>query len=173
MSSSKLIVSVGVVAFIGCVALLKSDAQEAKKETPVAEGPSPKILPVVMVRPGESKELLMSTWCRVGVTRGGGLSVKMMRGGSFDGLVDKNDRLSKVWKLAGITVEVPNFGEAERVAGLPVHASLKERGINAFVVKVTAAEDVKPGLLNLHLADTTCSGSCETDFRVLVVAPKQ
>ena len=42
---------------------------------------------------------------------------------------------------------------------------LKEKGINAFVVKVTAAENAKPGLLNLHLADTTCSGSCASDRR--------
>jgi hypothetical protein len=176
MSSWRFLLSVCVAALAVCATLIQSDAQQPKKEAkeaPAAKEPDPKIVPVVLVKPGETKELLMSTWCHLGITRGGGLSVKMMKGGSFDGEADNNDRFSKVWKLAGITVEVPDFGEAEKAAALPVYAPLKEKGINAFVVKVTAAEDAKPGLLNLHLADSTCSGNCASDFRVLVVAPKK
>jgi hypothetical protein len=39
------------------------------------------------------------------------------------------------------------------------------------VVKVSAAQEAKPALVNLHIADETCSGTCDTGFRVLVVAP--
>jgi hypothetical protein len=170
MSSSRFVLFIGVASVITCVAFIPSDAQQPQKAAPAAEGPNPKIVPVVVVKPGETKELVMSTWCRVGVTRGGGLSLKMMSGGTFDAEKVDSDRLSKVWRLAGLTVEVPDFGEAEKGAGLPVYAPLKARGINVFVVKVSAAEDARPGLVNLHLADTTCSGGCESDFRVLVVA---
>ncbi len=170
MSTSRFLASVVVAALAVGAVLMQSGAQQPKTEAPAAQEPNPKIIPVVAVKPGESKELLMSTWCHLGPTRGGGLSVKMMSGGTFDGQADNNDRFSKVWKMAGVTVEVPDSAEAEKVAALPVYAPLKEKGINAFVVKVTAAEDAKPGLLNLHLADSTCSGHCESDFRVLIVA---
>jgi hypothetical protein len=173
MRSSRWILSLGIAAFIGGIALLHSQAQQPKTEALALQEPNPKITHVVLVQPGESKELVMSTWCRVGITRGGGLSVKMMTGGSFDDLKDSNDRQSKTWKLAGITIQVPDFGDAEKGAELPIFAPLKKKGINAFVVKITAAEDAKPGLLNLHLADTTCSGNCESDFRVLIVAPQK
>jgi hypothetical protein len=36
---------------------------------------------------------------------------------------------------------------------------------------VTASKDAKPGLIELHLNDATCSGHCSTDFRVLVLEP--
>jgi hypothetical protein len=173
MSTCRFILSIGVAAVIVCFALIQSGAQQPAKEPAAAQEPNPKIIPVVMLQPGETRELLMSTWCRLGVTRGGGLSVKLMAGGTYNGLEDHNERISKTWKLGGVTVKVPDFGEAERVAALPIYAPLKEKGINAFVVKVTAAEDAKPGLLNLHLADSTCSGSCESDFRVLVVAAQK
>jgi len=173
MSSSRYILSLGVAAFIACVAFVQSNAHQPKTEAPVVADAKSKIIPVVVVKPGESRELVMSTWCLVSITRGGGLSIGMMKGGSFDDLKDGNDRKAKVWKLAGITVEVPDFGEAEKVAGSPLYTPLKEKGINAFVVKVKAAEDARPGLLNLHLADNTCSGNCAADFRVLIVASKK
>jgi hypothetical protein len=157
-----------VLIFLGLGA---SRAQQQKAEPAGASGPNPKIIPVVVLKPGESKELVMSTWCRVGATRGGGLWLRAMDDGSSPPEAGDPGRQPKTLKRAGVTVTVPGFGEAERHAGLALYAPLKERGINAFVVKVTADKATKPGLLNFHLADTTCSGGCETDFRVLVVSP--
>ena len=114
MNSSRWILSLSVAAFIGCIGLLHSEAQQPKTEAPAPQEPNPKITPVVLIQPGESKELVMSTWCRVGITRGGGLSVKMMTGGSFDDVKDSNDRQSKTWKLAGITIQVPDFAMRKR-----------------------------------------------------------
>jgi hypothetical protein len=76
-----------------------------------------------------------------------------------------------VWKQDGVTVEVPNFSEAVAAAGAASYAPLKNAGLWAFVVKVSAADEARPGVINLHIADETCSGTCDTDFRVLIVAP--
>jgi hypothetical protein len=48
---------------------------------------------------------------------------------------------------------------------------MARKGLNAFLVRVTAAADAREGLHELHIADETCGGTCATDFRVLVVAP--
>lgn len=162
------IVVAAVVAFL---ALGQSGAQQPKPEQAEAQEPNPRIIPVVMLKPGEQKELLLSTWCRLGPTRGGGLTVGLMQDGTFRPQKDGDGKRGKVWKGDGLTLEVPDFGEAEKVAGQPVYEPLKKRGLNAFVVKVAAAKDAKPGLFDVHVADTTCSGSCATDFRVLIVAP--
>ncbi len=136
-----------------------------------ADKPDPRIVPVVALKPGECKELLLSTWCRVGATRGGGLTVRGREEGPFQLQTDAAGNRGKVWTRDGVTIRVPDFGEAEKVAAEPVYSPLKRKGLNAFVVKVSAAGDAKPGLIDLHLADSTCSGNCDTDFRVLVVAP--
>lgn len=147
-----------------------------------SQGPSPssskaaeeadsRILPVVMLKPGETKELLMTVACRVGSTRGGGLWVRAMEDSSYPAEKGDSERYPKTLKRGGLTITVPDFDEAEKKAGLPIYAPLAKKGLNAFIVKVTASKDAKPGLLNLHLADTTCSGGCETDFRVLVIEP--
>src|SRR5262249_51220918 len=129
----------------------------------VKGGPSKaRIVPVVMLKPGETKELLLSTWCTVGLTRGAGLLVRETAETAEGG---------KIWKRGGVTVEVPGFVEATRAAAAPVYSPLKKKGLDAFTVKVTAAKDAQPGLYDLHIADVTCSGTCDTDFRVLVVAP--
>ncbi len=171
MRSPWLVLTLAFCAAIAFVALRPSGAEQTAKKPTNEEQPSSKITPVVMLKPGEKKELLLSTWCRVGVTRGGGLSVGVMEKGRVQYQSEFGWQKSKVWKRDGLTLEVPDFGEAEKVAAQPVYAPLKEKGLNAFVVKVTAAKDAKPGLLNVHVADSTCSGNCDTDFRVLVVAP--
>ncbi|HEV3236200.1 MAG TPA: hypothetical protein VGZ25_04390 [Gemmataceae bacterium] len=147
-----------------------------------SQGPSPspskpaeeadsRILPVVMLKPGETKELFMTVACRVGSTRGGGLWVRAMEDSSYPAEKGDSERHPKTLKRGGLTITVPDFSEAEKNAALPVYAPLAKKGLNAFIVKVTASKDAKPGLLNLHLADTTCSGGCATDFRVLVIEP--
>jgi hypothetical protein len=158
---SKILPSAGAVLLV-CVVLLQSQAEQPKPEP--ATGPNPKNVPVVVVKPGETKELLMSTECQLGQTRGGGLSIKLM------GEAGGTDKAVKLWKKGGLTIEVPDFGDAEKGSILPLYAPLKEKGYNAFMVKVTATAEAKPGLLNFHLADTTCNGECSSDFRVLVAA---
>jgi hypothetical protein len=61
------------------------------------------------------------------------------------------------------------MGEATQAASAPAYKPLTDQGLSAFVVTVSAAKDAKPRQIEMHLADETCSGTCETDFRVLVV----
>jgi hypothetical protein len=138
---------------------------------PAEEQVDRRILPVVILKPGETKELLMTAACHLKITRGGGLWVRAMPDSSYPEEKGDSEREPKTLKRGGLTITVPDFGEAEKHAAQPIYAPLTKKGLNAFIVKVTASKDTKPGLLNLHLADTTCSGSCETDFRVLVIEP--
>jgi hypothetical protein len=151
-----------VGALVAFMALGPSNAQQAK-QADNAQGPNPRIVPVVMLKAGEKKELLLATWCRVGATRGGGLMIRAMDQGFQE--------RSKLWKRDGLTVEVPDFGQAEKVAAEPVYAPLRKKGLNAFIVKLSATKDARAGLVDLHVADSTCSGACDTDIRVIVVAP--
>jgi hypothetical protein len=152
---------VSVLAVIAFTGFDHSGAQPPKTETPKGGPAKARIVPVVMLKPGETKELLLSTWCTVGITRSEGLLVRETTDKATGG---------KVWKRDGVTVEVPGFEEATKAAA-PVYSALKKQGLDAFIVKVTAAKDAKPGLYDLHVADFTCSGACDTDFRVLVIAP--
>ena len=157
MISSRHILAFCVVAFIAGIAL--SGAQQSKPE-PEKDS---RILPVVVLKAGETKELVMTVSCTHGITRGGGLSVKLM---------GDTQKSTKTWKRDGVAVEVPDFDEAVKGANAAIYAPLKEQNLNAFTVKVTTTSDAKPGLLNFHLANDTCSGNCASDFRVLVVASK-
>jgi hypothetical protein len=76
-----------------------------------------------------------------------------------------------VWKKDGVTVSVPNMNEATQAAAAPAYKPLSDKGLSTFIVTVKAAKDAKPRLIDMHLADETCSGTCDTDFRVLVLAP--
>lgn len=122
-----------------------------------------KIVPLVTIKPGESKELLLSTWCTVGVTRGGGFGLTEMRDGK-----PKGDG-AKSYSEGGVTLSVPNFEDGAKFASSPEYSLLKERNVDPFKVTISASLEAKPGLLEMHLLDSTCSGDCETDFRVLVV----
>ena len=162
MTSFKNILTLGAAVLVAGAVFLRSSAQQTKPESAAPEQDS-RILPVVVVKAGETKELVMTLSCHLGITRGGGLSVKLM---------GDSAKSSKVWKKDGITVAVPDFDEAVKGANAAIYAPLKEKNLNAFTIKVTTTSDAKPGLLNFHLADDTCSGSCASDFRVLVVANK-
>lgn len=124
-----------------------------------------KIVPVLVIKPGEERELTLSTECTVGLTRGGGFNLVEI--GSKGESVGAH---GKVWKRDGVTVETPDFATGEKQAAAPEYKPLHDAGVNVFHVKVTADKDAKPGIVNLHLVDQTCSGWCSTDFRVLVVA---
>jgi hypothetical protein len=153
------------VVVAGCViaaaAIVSSPAQEPKA-APMPE-PSKRIVPVVALKPGETKELLLCAPCRL-LTRGGGLIVKGMSESA-----DKQERT--IWTKDGVTVEVPKMGEATQAAAAPAYKPLNDKSLSAFVVTVRAAKNAKPRLIEIHLADETCSGTCETDFRVLLLSP--
>lgn len=129
-----------------------------------AEAKKLKIVPLVTVKPGEKKELLLSTWCTVGITRGGGFHLTEMRDGKAVGSERK-----KIYRRDGVVIAVPNFDEAKKFANSSEYEPLKQHNIAAFKVTITAESDAKPGLMEMHLVDATCSGHCKTDFRVIVV----
>jgi hypothetical protein len=157
---TKHILTFGTLVLVVGIAI--SQQPKTEKPEPVQEKDY-RILPLVVIKAGETKEQVMTVSCHLGPTRGGGLFVKLM------GDSEKN---TKIWKRDGVTVEVPGFEEATKGTNAASYAPLKEKGLNAFTIKVTTNPDAKPGLLNFHLADETCSGSCSSDFRVLVVANK-
>lgn len=121
------------------------------------------IVPLVTLKPGETKELLLSTWCTVGITRGGGFGLTEMQLGKPAGIGVKS------YSEGGVTITVPGFLEAEKFASAPEYSLLKEHDLNAFKVSITASPDAAAGLMEMHLVDATCGGHCKTDFRVLVV----
>jgi hypothetical protein len=159
---TKHILILGVAVLLAGIAISQQPKAEPPQKEPVQEKDY-RILPLVVVKAGETKEQVMTVSCHLGLTRGGGLFVKLM------GDAEKN---TKIWKRDGVTVEVPDFGEAVKGSEAAIYAPLKEKNLNAFTIKVTTTLEAKAGLLNFHLADETCSGSCSSDFRVLVVANK-
>lgn len=151
-----------------------SNAQEA--DSPATDKASSEraqfvIVPLITLKPGERKEVLFSTWCTVGITRGGGFSLAEMRDGKpmfdYSKLLHGNRLFSK----GGVTISVPSFEEGTKFAGSAEFAPLKELNVAAFKVTISASVDAEPGVLEMHLVDATCAGSCRTDFRVLVVKP--
>lgn len=150
-----------------------SKAQDANSTTP-DETASAKargvIVPLVTLKPGETKELLFSTWCTVGATRAGGFSLAEMSNGTptFENSTLKGNRL---FSKRGVTITVPGFAASTKFAGSAEFAPLKKLNIDAFKVTLAASPDAQPGILEMHLVDATCGGYCKTDFRVLVVEP--
>jgi len=96
-----------------------SNAQEANSTT-TDETASAKaqlvIVPLITLKPGETKELLFSTWCTVGTTRGCGFSLAEMRNGkpTFENSTLKGNGL---FSRRGVTITVPNFDEGTKFAG--------------------------------------------------------
>ncbi|MBO0698645.1 MAG: hypothetical protein J2P46_09640 [Zavarzinella sp.] len=149
------------VAVIGFATFAPTGAQEPAAKAKAAEPePTPgRIVPVVALKPGESKEMLLSTSCAL-TTRGYGLYVRDPKD------APARPERDKPWTRDGVTVtfdKTPDSSPMAAAAG----------GVHLFLVKVTAAADAKPGLLDLHVADSTCSGTCLTDFRVLVLAQEK
>lgn len=122
-----------------------------------------KIVPLVTVKPGETKELLLSTWCTVGMTRAGGFRLSEMKDGkpTGDGV--------KTWSSNGVTISVPDFDGAESFASQPKFSPLAEHDVVPFKVTISASTTAEPAAYEMHLIDATCAGRCKTDFRVLVV----
>ena len=141
----------------------KSADQQSKK--------SLKIVPIVSLKPGETKKLLLSTHCTVGPTRGGGFSIMEMReGAAVEGQTKGHEEDGASYSRDGVTIRAPGEKQALQFAASPAFASLKKAGIAAFEITISASNQAKPELLEFHLVDATCSGHCTTDFRVLVLS---
>jgi len=128
------------------------------------------IVPLVALKPGETKELLFSMPCTVGFTRGGGFSLAEMLNGkpNFEESTLVGNRS---FNKRGVTISVASFEQGQKFAGSAEFSALKKQNIDAFTVTVSASREAQPGVLEMHLVDATCSGHCKTDFRVLVVGP--
>lgn len=147
-------------------------AQEptAKPQAAKTDAHQKSIVPLVMLKPGETKELLLTTPCTVGFTRGGGFSLAEMKDGvpQFEKPTLRGNR---EYVSDGLRVSVDDYQEAIAFADSEKFASLKAMNLNAFTVTVSADADAKAGVKEMHLLDATCSGHCRTDFRILVVSP--
>lgn len=130
-----------------------------------------RIVPIVVLEPGETKKLLMSTRCTVGGTRGGGFTLAEVRDGEVLGGPTSGPEGAS-YQRDGVEVKLPNWTDAEEFASSPALQAARERGLAVVEVTVSASRTARPGMLDMHLADKTCSGDCTTDFRVLVVAPE-
>lgn len=156
---------------LGCNMIATWNAGAVAAETHAHLEAPPEILPLVVIKPGETQVLSMTTFCTVGSTRGGGFSLseivdgKPVAGKSAAGLDISYSR-------DGIEVTIPGWSKAVDFSNLPKFAALKEQNLQAFEVTVKASADSKPGLINMHIADSTCNGDCHTNFRILVL-PKQ
>ncbi len=121
-----------------------------------AEKSIDRIIPAVVLKPGESQDVLLSSSC-MRITRGRGLLVAEMG--------NTNTPYSKSWSGNGVTASIVyplTTGEPE---------SIIKSGLKLFKVRVSAANDAKPRLLQMHLRDQTCAGNCDTDFRIVVDVP--
>jgi hypothetical protein len=147
---------------IAAAAFTRLGAQEPKV-VPKEEPPKGRIVPVVAIKPGEAKELLMSSPCAL-FSRSGGLIVREM------GESGKKEERT-VWKKDGLTVELQSVSEGAEISNAPAYTPLRTKGLSTFIVKVSASKEAKTGLIDFHLASETCSGTCSSDFRVLVIAP--
>ena len=159
-----------LAVLLGLVAAM-ADEPAAKKPAP----PRPtRIMPLVVVSPGETKTVLFSVECTVGITRGGGLAVAEMVDGKRPAIGLPRDD-DKVFRRAGVTVTVPDMSEApkldQRMRSGALAALAQVRPV--FPVTVTADADAEPVAIDLHLLDATCSGHCTTDFTVVVAAPEE
>lgn len=154
------------------VAPVRATADEPENPAPMADKDERKrIIPLVVVAPGETKTVLFSVECTVELTRGGGLAVAEMEDGKRPSIGFPNAE-DKVFRRAGVTVTVPDMDEApkfdKRLRSGALAALAKVRPV--FPVTVTADADAQPVAIDLHLLDSTCSGRCHADFTVVVEA---
>jgi hypothetical protein len=114
------------------------------------------IVPTVRLKPDETKDVELSSSC-ARVSRRRGLLLREMG--------EKVDAGEKTWARDGVSV---SFVDGKDAAEPDV---LKKKGLKSFTVRVVASRESKPCLFELHVADETCSRTCDVDLRVVVVAP--
>lgn len=162
------------VAALTVLAIATADepATEAKKPAKGVHAKPTRIIPLIVVAPGETKTVLFACECPVGVTRGGGLTLKPMGNGDMPAPVGTTTANGDTFHHAGVTVSIPDDAEADRFdrklrSGVLI-ALAKVRPV--VPVTVTAKPGTKPVAIDLHLVDATCAGHCHTDFTVVVEA---
>lgn len=161
-----------LLALAAVIALARATADEPEHLVPLADTDKrTRIIPLVVLAPGETKTVLFTVECTVGMTRGGGLAVAEMKHGKRPSIGLPRDE-DKVFRRAGVTVTVPDMTEApkldKQLRSGALAALAKVRPV--FPVTVTADADAEPVAIDLHLLDSTCSGHCHTDFTVVVEA---
>lgn len=138
------------------------------RSAPPKANATKEIIPILVLKPGETKQFLLSTHCTVGVTRSGGFAIAEMQDGkAIEGTKDGFGAAAR-YERNGVKLSIPGIVEAEAFASSKPFDTLGQRGIQAFTV--TASSHAEPGLMDIHLVDRTCSGHCKTDLRVLVTA---
>jgi hypothetical protein len=123
--------------------------------TPHPLGETAPIVPLIVIKPGETQEMQLSSAC-ARYTRGSGPSVHQL--GHFE------YNAAESCTVRGVTA---SFAQPHTVDDYP---ALVEAGAKSCTLTVTASESAEPGVIDLHLTDSTCSGSCHVNVRVLVVA---
>ncbi|MFT3883375.1 MAG: hypothetical protein QM703_27450 [Gemmatales bacterium] len=163
----RIIVTALLLSLVVVWCLESSAGQEAAKTAAETQAEAAKlaIIPLVTLQPGQTRELMLSTWCTVGLTRSSGFALTEMR----DGKPVVSTEAGKSYNRDGVTMTVPHPDKATAFADSAIFAPLKKRHLEAFVVTISASADAKPGLIEMHLVDSTCSGHCHSHFRVLVV----
>lgn len=162
---------IAIIAFLIGVATIGVGIELAGRGLVRAEGKTAekigRIVPVVVLHPGEVQEITLASHCTVGLSRSGGLTIREMAA-----TPQKEVTFTRTWKKDGVTVEIPEASAAMKAAEAPIYAPLNKKKLQVFTVKVSADKDAQTGLYELHVADYTCSGDCETDLRILVAGSK-
>jgi hypothetical protein len=124
--------------------------------TPFPLGETAPMVPLIVIHPGETEELLLSSGC-IRITRGTGLAVNPLSAEEFF-------NAAETCTVGGVTATIDQPTEAED------YPSLVAAGCKSCRLTVTASASAEPGIVDLHLMDDTCGGDCHLDVRVLVVA---
>lgn len=164
----------GVAALsVLAIATAADPATEATKPAKPVPAKPTRIIPLIVVAPGETKTVLFMCECAVGVTRGGGLALAPMAIGGTPPPAGTTTADGNTFRHAGVTVSVPDDEKAraldEKLRARSLVALAKIRPV--VPVTVSAEPGAAPVAIDLHLVDATCSGHCHTDFTVVVAAP--
>jgi hypothetical protein len=128
---------------------LRTTADESKEKS------IDRIVSTLVLKPGEAKELILSSSC-MRITRGRGLLLREMGGSGYQ---------AKEWSKDGVSASFHD------VKGTDEPVSVKKAGLKLFAVRISASKDAKARLVELHVTDNTCAGNCDADLRVVVIAP--
>lgn len=137
----------------------QSISDDAAATPPPTATPSPMdltapIVPMIVIHPGETQQMHMSSAC-ARYTRGSGPSVHQLGNSEYNA--------AESCTVGGVTA---SFAQPHTVDD---YADLVAAGAKSCTLTVTASESAEPGVTDLHLTDSTCSGSCHINVRVLVV----
>ncbi len=124
--------------------------------TPLPLGETAPMVPLVVIRPGETQELLLTSAC-MRITRGTGLEVNPLNAEEFFNAAES-------CSVNGVTATIDQPDQEGD------YAAIVEAGYKSCRLTVTALESAQPGIIDLHLSDNTCGGNCDMSVRVLVVS---